>query len=171
MLFRSGIPGEDAKGVCTAVDFLREVKEKEAFDLGGDVVVIGGGNVAIDAARTAVRCAEGKVSMFCLESRDEMPAGREEILEAAEEHIAINNGWGPKEILTENGRAVGVVFKKCTRVYDENHRFAPVYDENETMSVSCSAVLFSVGQTILWGDLLKGTKVEQIGRASCRERV
>ena len=157
---KAGIPGEDAKGVCTAVDFLREVKEKEAFDLGGDVVVIGGGNVAIDAARTAVRCAEGKVSMFCLESRDEMPAGREEILEAAEEHIAINNGWGPKEILTENGRAVGVVFKKCTRVYDENHRFAPVYDENETMSVSCSAVLFSVGQTILWGDLLKGTKVE-----------
>ncbi len=157
---KAGIPGEDAKGVCTAVDFLREVKEKEAFDLGGDVVVIGGGNVAIDAARTAVRCAEGKVSMFCLESRDEMPAGREEILEAAEEHIAINNGWGPKEILTENGRAVGVVFKKCTRVYDENHRFAPVYDENETMSVSCSAVIFSVGQTILWGDLLKGTKVE-----------
>jgi NADPH-dependent glutamate synthase beta subunit-like oxidoreductase/Fe-S-cluster-containing hydrogenase component 2 len=157
---KAGIPGEDAKGVCTAVDFLREVKEKEAFDIGGDVVVIGGGNVAIDAARTAVRCAEGKVSMFCLESRDEMPAGREEILEAAEEHIAINNGWGPKEILTENGRAVGVVFKKCTRVYDENHRFAPVYDENETMSVSCSAVIFSVGQTILWGDLLKGTKVE-----------
>ncbi len=157
---KAGIPGEDAKGVCTAVDFLREVKEKEAFDLGGDVVVIGGGNVAIDAARTAVRCAEGKVSMFCLESRDEMPAGREEILEAAEEHIAINNGWGPKEILTENGRSVGVVFKKCTRVYDENHRFAPVYDENETMSVSCSAVIFSVGQTILWGDLLKGTKVE-----------
>ncbi|MDE7046862.1 MAG: FAD-dependent oxidoreductase [Lachnospiraceae bacterium] len=157
---KAGIPGEDAKGVCTAVDFLREVKEKEAFDLGGDVVVIGGGNVAIDAARTAVRCAEGKVSMFWLESRDEMPAGREEILEAAEEHIAINNGWGPKEILTENGRAVGVVFKKCTRVYDENHRFAPVYDENETMSVSCSAVIFSVGQTILWGDLLKGTKVE-----------
>ena len=157
---KAGIPGEDAKGVCTAVDFLREVKEKEAFDLGGDVVVIGGGNVAIDAARTAVRCAEGKVSMFCLESRDEMPAGREEILEAAEEHIAIHNGWGPKEILTENGRAVGVVFKKCTRVYDENHRFAPVYDENETMSVSCSAVIFSVGQTILWGDLLKGTKVE-----------
>ncbi len=156
---KAGVPGEDAKGVCTAVDFLREVKEKEAFDLGGDVVVIGGGNVAIDAARTAVRCGEGKVSMFCLESKEEMPAGREEILEAAEEHIAINGGWGPKEILTENGRAVGVVFKKCTRVYDENHRFAPVYDENETMSVSCSAVIFSVGQRILWGDLLKGTKV------------
>ncbi|NBJ92947.1 FAD-dependent oxidoreductase [Parablautia muri] len=157
---KAGIPGEDAAGVYTAVEFLKEVKDKEAFELGGDVVVIGGGNVAIDAARTSTRCGNGKVSMFCLESRDEMPASREEILEASEEHITINNGWGPKEILTENGRAVGVVFKKCTRVYDENHRFAPVYDENETMQVSCSTVIFSVGQIVLWGDLLKETKVE-----------
>lgn len=157
---RAGVPGEDAKGVYTAVEFLKEAKEKEAFDLGGDVVVIGGGNVAIDAARTSTRCGNGKVSMFCLEREDEMPASREEILEAGKEHVAINNGWGPKEILTENGRAVGVVFQRCTRVYDENHRFAPVYDENETMSISCSAVIFSVGQAILWGNLLDGTKVE-----------
>ena len=97
--------------------------------------------------------------MFCLESRDEMPASREEILEATEEKVAIHNGWGPKEILTENGRAVGVVFKKCIRVFDDNHRFAPVYDEQETMTVACSAVIFSVGQGIVWGDLLQGTKV------------
>ena len=82
---KAGIPGEDAKGVYTAVDFLREVGEKEAFDLGGDVIVIGGGNVAIDAARTATRCGQGRVTMFCLESRDEMPASREEILEACED--------------------------------------------------------------------------------------
>lgn len=124
------------------------------------MIVVGGGNVAIDAARVSTRCGQGKVSMFCLESRDEMPASREEILEATEENITINNGWGPKEILTENGKAVGVVFKRCTRVYDENHRFAPVYDENDTMTVSCANVIFSVGQGIVWGDLLKGTKVE-----------
>ncbi len=157
---KAGVPGEDAEGVYTAVEFLKEVGEKEAFDLGGDVIVIGGGNVAIDAARTSTRCGNGKVSMFCLESRDEMPASREEILEATEEHVAIENGWGPKEILTENGRVTGVLFKRCTGVYDAQDRFSPVYDENDTMSVSCQAVIFSVGQSILWGDLLKDTKVE-----------
>lgn len=157
---KAGVPGEDAKGVYTAVEFLREAGEKEAFSLGNDVVVIGGGNVAIDAARTAGRCGDGNVSMFCLESRDEMPASREEILEASEEKITINNGWGPKEILTEDGKVIAVVFKKCTRVYDENHRFAPLYDEGETKTVLCSDVIFSVGQGIIWGDLLKGTKVE-----------
>ncbi|MDE5804255.1 MAG: FAD-dependent oxidoreductase [Lachnospiraceae bacterium] len=157
---KAGVPGEDAQGVYTAVEFLREAGEKEAFDLGGDVVVIGGGNVAIDAARTSTRCGQGKVSMVCLESRDEMPASREEILEASEENIAINNGWGPKEILSENGKVTGVVFKKCTRVYDENHRFAPLYDEEQTMTINCSSVIFSVGQGIVWGDLLNGTKVE-----------
>ncbi len=156
---KPGVPGEDAAGVYTAVEFLKEAGQKEGFDLGGDVVVVGGGNVAIDAARVSTRCGTGKVSMFCLESRDEMPASREEILEATEEKVAIHNGWGPKEILTENGRAVGVVFKKCIRVFDDNHRFAPVYDEQETMTVACSAVIFSVGQGIVWGDLLQGTKV------------
>ena len=135
---KPGVPGEDAAGVYTAVEFLKEAGQKEGFDLGGDVVVVGGGNVAIDAARVSTRCGTGKVSMFCLESRDEMPASREEILEATEEKVAIRNGWGPQEILTENGRAVGVVFKKCIRVFDDNHRFAPVYDEQETMTVACS---------------------------------
>ncbi len=156
---KPGVPGEDAAGVYTAVEFLKEAGQKEGFDLGGDVVVVGGGNVAIDAARVSTRCGTGKVSMFCLESRDEIPASREEILEATEEKVAIHNGWGPKEILTENGRAVGVVFKKCIRVFDDNHRFAPVYDEQETMTVVCSAVIFSVGQGIVWGDLLQGTQV------------
>ena len=74
--------------------------------------MIGGGNVAMDAARMAGRCSQGRVSLFCLESRDGMPASREEILEASEENISIHNGWGPKEILTENGRAVAVVFEE-----------------------------------------------------------
>lgn len=157
---KAGIPGENAQGVYTAVELLRETAKKEAFGLSGEVVVIGGGNVAIDAARTSTRCGAKNVTMYCLEGRGEMPASREEILEAEEEQVEIKNGWGPREILTENGKAVAVIFQRCTRVFDENHRFAPVYDEKDTITVPCSAVIFSVGQAIVWGDLLKGTAVE-----------
>ena len=157
---KAGIPGEDAEGVITAVDFLREVGAKESFNLEGDVVVIGGGNVAIDAARCSGRVGEYKVSMFCLEDKDHMPASLEEIEEAEEENVSINCGWGPKEILSENGKVTGVVFKKCVSVTDAEGRFAPVYDENETITVDCKHVIFSVGQSIVWGNLLDGTKVE-----------
>ncbi|MCQ2479449.1 MAG: FAD-dependent oxidoreductase [Clostridia bacterium] len=162
---KAGIAGEDAEGVMSAVDFLREAGEKEKFDLKGDVVVIGGGNVAIDVARTSIRCGEQKVSMYCLEDKDNMPASAEEIAEATEEGIAINCGWGPKEILTEDGKVTGIVLKKCVSVYDENKRFAPVYDENDTITVECSHVFMSIGQSIVWGDLIKDTKVE-LGRGN-----
>ena len=164
---KAGVPGEDATGVTTAVDFLREVGEKESYNLEGDVVVIGGGNVAIDAARCGGRVGDYKVTMFCLEDKEHMPASIEEIEEAEEENIAINCGWGPKEILTENGKVTGVVFKKCVSVTDAEGRFSPVYDENEIMTVECKHVIFSVGQSIVWGDLLAGTKVEldRSGRA------
>lgn len=157
---KAGVPGEDAIGVTTAVDFLREVGEKESYDLEGDVVVIGGGNVAIDAARCSGRVGEYKVSMFCLEDKEHMPASEEEIDEAEDENVNINCGWGPKEILSENGKVTGVVFKKCVSVTDAEGRFAPQYDENDTLTVACKHVIFSVGQSILWGNLLDGTKVE-----------
>jgi len=162
---KAGVPGEDAKGVVTAVDFLREAGAKESYAIEGDVVVIGGGNVAIDAARVSGRVGAPKVSMFCLESRETMPASLEEITEAEEENVSINCGWGPKEILTEDGKVTGVVFKKCVSVTDETGRFNPTYDENDTMTVSCKHVIFSVGQSIVWGDLLNGTKVE-LGRGN-----
>lgn len=162
---KAGIAGEDAEGVMTAVDFLREAGQNEKYDLKGDVVVIGGGNVAIDVARTSVRCADYKVSMFCLEDKDNMPASAEEIAEATEEGIEINCGWGPKEIVTENGKVIGIVLKKCVSVFDENHRFSPVYDETDTITVKCSHVFMSIGQSIEWGDLLKDTKVE-LGRGN-----
>ena len=162
---KAGVPGEDALGVVTAVDFLREAGANESYAIEGDVVVIGGGNVAIDAARVSGRVGAPKVSMFCLESRETMPASLEEITEAEEENVAINCGWGPKEILTEDGKVTGVVFKKCVSVTDENGRFNPTYDENETMTVACKHVIFSVGQSIVWGDLLAGTKVE-LGRGN-----
>ncbi len=156
-----GIAGEDAKGVTTGVEFLKLVNADENnVKLSGRTVVIGGGNVAVDVARTAVRAGSDKVEMFCLEDRESMPAAKDEIEETLEEGISINNSWGPKEILTNDGRVTGVIFKKCISVFDENKRFAPKYDENETITVECDNVLISVGQSVVWGELLKGTKVE-----------
>ncbi len=159
----AGIPGEDAEGVMTAVDLLRTVCDNENYRISGKTVVIGGGNVAIDVARTSDRCGASEVSLYCLESRDIMPASEEEISEAEEESVSIHCGWGPKEILTENGKVTGIVLKKCLSVFDDQKRFAPVYDENDTITVACEHVYMSIGQSILWGDLLKGTKVE-LGR-------
>lgn len=151
---KPGITGENAKGTYAAVDFLREAGAKESFALEGDVVVVGGGNVAIDAARISSRCVDAKISMFCLEQREKMPASKEEIVEALEEGIELNCGWGPKEVLEENGKVIGVVFKKCTRVLDEQGRFSPEYDEEQTVTIPCKHVIFSVGQAIEWGNML-----------------
>ena len=157
----AGVPGEDAKGVMSGIEFLNKVnKDEEHMKLSGKTVVIGGGNVAMDVARTALRAGSDDVSMYCLESRDEMSAAKDEIEEALEENISINNGWGPKEIITENGRVKAVVLKKCTSVFNEEKRFAPVYDENDTITIECDNVLLSIGQQIIWGNLLAGTKVE-----------
>ena len=157
---KPGISGENAEGAYTAVDFLRKAGAKESFALEGDVVVVGGGNVAIDAARISSRCTDAKISMFCLETREKMPASNEEIEEALEEGIILNCGWGPKEVLEENGHVSGVVFKKCTRVFDAQGRFSPEYDENDTVTVPCRHVIFSVGQAIDWGHMLDNLHVE-----------
>lgn len=161
----AGVPGQDAEGVMTAVDFLRAVGGNEAYKVEGRAVVIGGGNVAIDVARSSMRCGAKEVSMYCLEPREKMPASREEIAEAEDENISIQCGWGPKEILTENGKVAGVVFKKCISLFDESGRFNPSYDEAVTVTVPCEQVFLSIGQTIQWGDLLAGSKV-QLGRGN-----
>jgi NADPH-dependent glutamate synthase beta subunit-like oxidoreductase len=157
---RLGIDGEDALGVMTGVDFLRKVNLKEEIKLEGPTVIIGGGNVAIDVARTAERVGASEIEMYCLESREEMPALKEEIEEALSEGIRINNSWGPKRILVEAGKVVGVEFKKCISVFDENKRFNPKFDEKETKIVKASHVLISVGQAMEWGSLLTGSKIE-----------
>ena len=155
-----GIEGEDAKGVITGVEFLRDVNLGKDVKLPEKAIVIGGGNVAIDVARTAARTGASEVSMFCLESRKEMPALAEEIEETLEEGISIGNGWGPKRILTENGKVTGVEFKKCSSVFNSEGRFAPEYDENDTMVVEAETVLLSIGQSMEWGTLLEGTNIE-----------
>ena len=157
---KAGVPGEDADGVESGVAFLRRINADASLKLDGDVVVIGGGNVAVDVARSALRAASGKVTMLCLEGADEMPAAKDEVAEAVEEGVSVCNGWGPKEILTENGKVTGVVFKKCTRVFDDAHRFAPEYDETDTMTIPCTTVLQAIGQSAVWGNLLRGTRVE-----------
>ena len=160
---KAGIPGEDAEGVMTAVDFLRTVGGDERYPVEGAAVVVGGGNVAVDVARSAVRCGAESVKMFCLEPQDKMPASEEELEEAAEDGVTMECGWGPKEILTENGKVTGIVLKRCVSVWDGEGRFNPSYNEDDTITIPCRRVFLSIGQSILWGDLLKGSKVE-LGR-------
>lgn len=163
----TGVPGENAEGVRTGVDFLRKVNIAEEGEmlpadvrLSGRTVVIGGGNVAIDVARTALRAGSESVSMYCLESLAEMPAAADEVAEAREEGIVVWNGWGPKEILTDNGKVKGIALKKCVSVFNAEGKFAPVYDEDDCITVECENVLLSIGQSVCWGELLKDTAVE-----------
>ncbi len=153
-----GIEGEDAENVIAGVDFLRDINLGKKAKLSGNVVIIGGGNVAIDVARTAIREDAATVNMYCIESEKEMPALLEEIEEANAEGIVIINGWGPKRIIIENGKVTGVEFKKCVSVFEDGF-FAPKYDEDEIITVSADYVLLSVGQSIEWGNLIKGSKV------------
>ncbi len=159
-----GVPGENAEGTMTAIDYLHKANTGNA-SYNGTVVVVGGGNVAVDAARVSMRSGAAAVTMLSLESAGEMPASDEEIAEAKEDGVAVQNGWGPKEVLTQDGKVTGIVFKKCVSVFDQNGRFAPVYDENETITMECSRVIFAIGQRTVWGDLLKGENVEFKGPA------
>ena len=160
---KAGIPGEDAPNVVTAVDFLHKVNEGEKISLDGKIVVVGGGNVAIDVVRSGLRCGAAAADMYCLEAREQMPATPAEIAEAEEDGANVHCGWGPKEILTKDGKAVAVVFKRCVSVYDAEGKFAPTYDDNDTVTVECDHVFLSIGQSIQWGGLLDGSRVE-LGR-------
>lgn len=155
------IPGNDAEGIDIAVSFLHHATEDNTRRMTGKVLVVGGGNVAVDCARTAYRFGGSNVAMYCLEDRESMPATDDEIREALDEDIAIQNGWGPKEIIkTSEGRVQAVVFKKCTSVKDETGKFNPQYDEADTVTVDCEHIIFAIGQSIEWGGLLEGSKVE-----------
>lgn len=155
---RPGIPGDTLEGTTTALEFLHDANCGN-IKLSGNVVVVGGGNVAIDAARVAKRSGAATVTMLSLESEDIMPASLEERSEAREDGVVINPGWGPKEVIGD-GAAKQIVFKRCTSVFDENHRFAPVYDENELITLDADLVIFAIGQTVVLKDLLKDTRVE-----------
>jgi heterodisulfide reductase subunit A2 len=141
-----GVPGEDCTGVLPGVRFLRQQNLTGDAKVGKDVVVVGGGAVAMDVARVARRLGAGRVRLFCLEPRDQMPAWEEEVQAAIAEGIEILPTWGPKEFQVEGGRVVGAVFKRCTRVFDEAKRFAPRYDEADCCTIACDTVLVAIGQ-------------------------
>ena len=157
---RLPVPGGDAENVIPGVDFMRDVNLRDKKSLSGRVVVIGGGNIAADVARTAVRCGAEKVSLYCLEGYDEMPMGEEDRSECERDGVAVYAGWGPREVSVEDGKAAGVSFVKCLKVKDESGRFAPVYDENTVQMAPCTTVLFCIGQKAEWRELLSGTAVE-----------
>ena len=160
---RPGVANDTANGTTIAVEYLKDAYENQSKNqrFTGKVVVVGGGNVAVDCARTAQRLGALETSMFSLESREEMPASKLEIEETLDENITINNSWGPKEVTVDaKGNVTGIIFKKCVSVFDENHKFAPKYDENDTIEVKADKIIFAIGQAIEWGKLLDGTQVK-----------
>lgn len=158
---RLGVDNEDSEGIFSAVSFMKECNLGKRPDMGdGNVVVIGGGNVAIDASRSALRLTGRTVYQVSLESYEEMPAAKDEIEEAKEEGVVFHPGWGVKEIEAENGHVKAVVLRRCVSVFDENHRFSPEYDDEETMRLECSSLLSAIGQKIDYRALLEGEDVE-----------
>ncbi|MCI1245643.1 MAG: FAD-dependent oxidoreductase [Bacilli bacterium] len=158
---RPNVPNDNAKNTAIAVDYLLHSYEHQNEKFTGDVVVIGGGNVAVDCAKTAKRLGGKNVGMYCLESAETMPASGEEVAETLAEGIAISNQWGPKEVLVDkDGKVTGIILKKCTRTIDPaTKRFSPLYDEAVTKTVKCDQIVFAIGQAIEWGHLLDGSKV------------
>ncbi|MBV1819554.1 FAD-dependent oxidoreductase, partial [Bacteroidales bacterium MSK.15.36] len=154
------IEGENHKDVISGIDYLRDINLGKHVKTKGNVVVIGGGNVAIDVARTALRTGAKTVNMFCLEGENEMPAQDEEVIEAKDEGVIVNNSWGPKQIIVEDGKVKAVEFKRCVSVFDKYGKFNPKYDEKDIKTVKADKVLLSIGQSIVWGDILKNSKVE-----------
>lgn len=166
---RIPVEGSEKEGVLWGWDFLRDVGLGKKLDLNGDVVVIGGGNVAIDAALTAKRLGAGRVQLFCLESREEMPAHGWEIARAEEEGILINNSWAPKKVLGD-GKAAGIGLVKCTSVFDKACNFNPTYDDAISYKADAKFVIMAVGQRADLDYLKDEGKVDTAGgRIQARE--
>ena len=154
------IEGEELEGVVAGLDLLRGVNKGSITALEGDTVVIGGGNAAIDVARTALRLGKGSVNIYCLEKDEEMPTVAEEKNSGLSDGVVINNCWAPKRILGEGGKVTGIELMRCLSVRDAQGKFAPVYDESETITVPCSNVLVAIGQRSDYGAVLAGTAAE-----------
>jgi heterodisulfide reductase subunit A-like polyferredoxin len=159
---RLPIAGDDLDGVWGGVEFLKEGNLSTPPSIGQKVVVIGGGNVAVDVALSALRIGAEEVEMFCLEKRDEMPAHEWEIEDALEEGIKINCSWGPECYEGKEGKVNGVSFKRCTSVFDADGRFSPSYDEKETTATSVDTVIVAIGQAADLSFLGKENSLETV---------
>ena len=172
-----GLPGERGPRVYGGVDLLRAVSLGSSIDIGREVVVLGGGNVAYDVARSVLRQiaydtartaarlpGTGRVHLVSLETLEEMPADTVEIIEGDEEGIHRLNGWGPVEIERDpNGAVRGILLRRCVRAYDENRRFAPQFDDADRQRIACDTVLLAVGQATNLDFLADGGQdIEQV---------
>jgi NADPH-dependent glutamate synthase beta subunit-like oxidoreductase len=154
---RLGIDHETAQGVFSGVDFLRLINTGVSTEIGRNVVVIGGGNVAIDSAVMAKKGGSPQVTLVCLEGRNEMPAYPEEVKQALLEGVIIRNAWGPRRILAEGGCVTGIELKKCTAVFDESGRFDPRYDDQVRTVLPADMLIIGIGQ-LPETQFLKGMK-------------
>jgi len=143
---RPDVPGIGCTGVVAGLDFLKEIRRNFNRKIEGKVLVIGGGNVAIDAAMTAKKLGADEVELVCLENQEEMPARDQECRDALEEGVVFDNGWGLKRILEKGGRVSGVEFVRCLSVFDDHGCFRPLLDENQSMTRCGSLVIIAVGQ-------------------------
>ncbi len=143
-----GMEGEDKSGINYGLEFLRQAAVKDnPPQVKARVIVVGGGNVAVDVARTALRLGAKSVEMVCLELRDEMPALPEEIEATLEEGITIQNGWGPRRILGD-GAVEAIELKRCTSVLDKEGRFSPTYDESQLTTIQADQIIIAIGQML-----------------------
>lgn len=157
------IPGAEGPGVLLAIPFLEDVAFGRKPELGNKVVVIGGGNVAVDVARTARRLGAKNVSMVCLESAEEMPAWKWEVDEAVDEGIAISHRWGPKAVKRDGDTVMGLEVKQVKSVFDVNGRFNPAYDEDQTTLLEADTIIITIGQMSNFS-FLKNSPVKVDGR-------
>ncbi|MFC1539571.1 FAD-dependent oxidoreductase [Candidatus Latescibacterota bacterium] len=142
------IEGSDSDGVLLGIPFLRDINKGIKPELGEKVIVIGGGNVAVDVARTAKRISDsGEVSMYCLECHTEIPAHDWEIREAVEENIELNPTWSPSRIIAKNGKVESVEFVRCSSVFDESGKFNPKCDLSVKKTVPADSVIIAIGQS------------------------
>lgn len=165
---RLGLTGEDADGCMPGIDYMRKALSPDGYPFHGKVVVIGGGNVALDIARTAIRSGAESVNLYSLEKRDVMPASVEEIEVAEAEGIVINDGWGPAKIECSKGKVTGVEFKKCISTLDAAGHFSPAFDESVKRECKTDYLLYCVGQAVEWGNMLERSAVELNGNKTAK---
>ncbi len=144
---RIAVDGSQLEGVYWGLEFLTAAKTGRPPTVGREIVVIGGGNVALDVAMTALRLSGGRVRLYCLESRAEMPAHAHEIARAEAEGVDIHPSWGPVAVTGCGERVAGVEFRRCLAVFDAQRRFAPVFDEQQRQVVAADTVILAIGQT------------------------
>ncbi len=158
-----GIPGEEEglEGIYYGLDFLTQVRTGKTVPLSGKTVIIGGGNVAVDVARTALRAGAQEAQLFCLEPRDEMPAWEKDVEEAIDEGIVINPDLLPGKITHEKGRVTGIEFSRCVSVFDDEGGFNPTCDLDDTRFVDADNVIISIGQAADMSFLDADSKLER----------